>query len=1176
MFKNKLKMTRFNQLYYISNNKIRATAAPVPAPAKLLTWSKSRLNIIVNTRNIGVTSNKNNNSAINSILNVQKELEAVHKVLNEHKLVNRKGYVTYKEILDRDLYPSLVSKMESFLNRDDKKGGVVDIKMLSDFHLMKIIYWSNNVLLLEQYLKILKNLRKGVLTSDLEMDWDLIMRDILSRIDTSIRHKLENRGITVYKNIYSGYDTEYQNLEYAKNKLLSVQLAVSSKLMIKIPIQEAYHIEKVNALSYEKYKIAFSSCILFPKIETELNSLIKQVRFEKNYKNDVSLDVIVSGLKNRGLSYITKDGYVIFSFERTPIKQWFNAVNEYTLAQVVTQSKNMVQADLDSNEADLYKLLKTIFDEWVLSGGSTLIEEGQNSNKKKKEKENKQKGEKGGGNNNNNDDNKIDLKLTEPTKILIKPLTEEKLNKVSYEKSKKYTRSWRSSFTDDKISITTLNNNYLMGHLTAADLSILSDFDQFKDELSIVNGCCVTLTKPIQLCGLNVYVRDTMLLAPGLKKGLADIGKMYGDCFNKIEIDKDWYTKMEKFLETQPDKFREYAMRDSLIALIHGMYMENFNLGLRKLGVPLTLSSLTSTNLKNEWEKVGYDGYQLSRYTLGEPNEIQTPRGLDSSGYTSLNLGMYIINYKGGRNECFMYGRDTATTWYDYDLTSAYTTVMSLLCTPLCSSGRKLTIEEIDKMSDYELIFSYIIIKVRFKFPSDTKYPSIPCKVDETTTVYPLEGEGYLTGSEYVLAKSQGCSMTIEDNFYIPFKGVADLNDKTLKSLKSKKISDCIDVFVNCEGYKPFRICIQELQEKRRQYPKSTIENQLYKELGNSLYGLIAKGISNKMKYDTKLGITTRVRASDLTNPILASWITSFTRSVIGELLHEISLLGGRVISVTTDGFLTDIPDLESKLSDKNILIRIYQAIRMELSKDPTALELKGVNTSMLSWTTRGQLGTVTVAATGLQRRFYTTEELKQILNEVFESSFREYGYVQRSLRSALDIYKHGGSVTPIYKNRVFRMNNDNRRIYDDENGKLSPLNTLIDSRPMHSADQCALNRFVSNLPKAQVYHKVSQVGITNLKYRSNIDIAVKAFISGLFTEAYGVKMNKFKQYRDIVDFIKVHIPTYKLSENNIALIKHRSVNYHKIPVDPEVEEFARYVKTKYPKFNISKFLDKT
>lgn len=47
-----------------------------------------------------------------------------------------------------------------------------------------------------------------------------------------------------------------------------------------------------------------------------------------------------------------------------------------------------------------------------------------------------------------------------------------------------------------------------------------------------------------------------------------------------------------------------------------------------------------------------------------------------------LEIGSYLKNYRGGRNECFMYGVDNSQLWYDYDLTSAYTTAMSILGDP--------------------------------------------------------------------------------------------------------------------------------------------------------------------------------------------------------------------------------------------------------------------------------------------------------------------------------------------------------------------------------------------------------------------------------------------------------------------------------------------------------------
>src|SRR6185312_2565666 len=41
---------------------------------------------------------------------------------------------------------------------------------------------------------------------------------------------------------------------------------------------------------------------------------------------------------------------------------------------------------------------------------------------------------------------------------------------------------------------------------------------------------------------------------------------------------------------------------------------------------------------------------------------------------------------------------------------------------------------------------------------------------------------------------------------------------------------------------------------------------------------------------------------------------TAFIRSVIGECLEKISKLKGKVVSATTDGFITNIENLESKL----------------------------------------------------------------------------------------------------------------------------------------------------------------------------------------------------------------------------------------------------------------------
>jgi hypothetical protein len=51
--------------------------------------------------------------------------------------------------------------------------------------------------------------------------------------------------------------------------------------------------------------------------------------------------------------------------------------------------------------------------------------------------------------------------------------------------------------------------------------------------------------------------------------------------------------------------------------------------------------------------------------------------------------------------------------------------------------------------------------------------------------------------------------------------------------------------------------------------------NLLYKLFGNGLYGVVARGLSETLKFDIGTGSMQRMGASDLSNPALASPITA-------------------------------------------------------------------------------------------------------------------------------------------------------------------------------------------------------------------------------------------------------------------------------------------------------------
>jgi hypothetical protein len=136
------------------------------------------------------------------------------------------------------------------------------------------------------------------------------------------------------------------------------------------------------------------------------------------------------------------------------------------------------------------------------------------------------------------------------------------------------------------------------------------------------------------------------------------------------------------------------------------------------------------------------------------------------------------------------------------------------------------------------------------------KYPSIPCYIDKNATVYPLKGDNaFLTGPEYLLAKQQACTFEFLSAFYIPPKAKNVMIDGEEKEIITK----------------PFFEIFKDIQAKRREYPKGTIYNLLYKEMGNSIYGNVVRGISNKMSFDSLTGKMFRVTGTELSNPILAS-----------------------------------------------------------------------------------------------------------------------------------------------------------------------------------------------------------------------------------------------------------------------------------------------------------------
>lgn len=998
------------------------------------------------------------------------------------------------------------------------------------FFNLLLLLLLNTVIKIEKHC-LLKNFEDGFI--DVQTDLATIRKNLLKMIHPNFRKKITNRGLSIILNSLVGYDSEYElNSSLKKmNDLLSVQLAGSTGLVLKVPVIDKNPIDS----SYLNSCLASGGCFKgnekkfltffsksFEKVITDIRSVLCE-------DNDNLLERFTLKLDTFNLKSITFDSYKVYLLPKSEVKTFIKYTSEYTSKDLITDSDSLNNVN---HENSLQKIIEILNDVCGINELSTKMKDS------------------------------------------IKNSSNKPLSRITY----KYGLT--------RLSITINRILTICMHESAADLSMLKDFDTFKENLDIVHRSFVTLGKPLTMdwCKSKVHFRDTVLLAPTGVKSLAGVGSIYGEEFKKIDIGHYRGGKMLDLLRDNKDLFEKYAIQDSIITLKHASSMEDFNYNVNKIGVPLTLSSIGKSYVVKEWSLMDYKGYQPRLdMNMGNLSTMLNPKGARSVNILNY-ITPFIAGYRGGRNESYMYGVDDRLNdrqWIDYDLTSCYTTVMSILGDPDYDKAAYVFNKTVEKMNHRDLLLNYIIVDVEFKFPDSVKYPCIPTRVDDNIDIYPKEGRSIITGCEYFAAKSMGCRLRVRSGVIVPFK----------KSKQSNKTDFNIDYFG------PFKNIVKELQFKRRQFEKKTFFNYMYKEIGNSIYGQIAMGISGRTTYDVKTKKYIRIQGGVLSNPILASYITGFTRALIGECMNNIQELGGKIVSTTTDGFITDVDDLENQIlgleNDKNkerfYCLKLYRLFRKHLTTfdnsecDPRALEIKNLETSgIITFKTRGQMGFTNggiSAMTGFQTRnidrSFLIEEFSRILKN---DDYKVIEFVQNGLRSASDIYKNNGHVIATYKDRSFSVEYDNkRRIIDPNKNYELYKEGLLDSKPWNNVVEYAKIRVLKETITKPVFVK-GIIASQSKSYKSYIETSVRGFVKACLSDnvnnRFGIPIDRFDSYKSIIDFIHCYEPAreVKLSYSSMSNLKHRNTISRTVPRTPENEGFIAYVKDNIVDFNTDLF----
>jgi len=1095
-------------------------------------------------------------------------LSFCQRVMKDLK-VNRKGYID-------NLDPCANSDLwQVIFNSFGLPSRAELLEHLTHEQFVNLINKIYQIIFLILYLPLnqnLVNMKRNNLQDTQEYTEISKLRNSLHKLINSLTlNWLKNPTCNISLKGYVGFDTEYNQEEFLLNKLVSVQLlgtgtaafnishtSLTYDLSAKLTGQgQRYHTRAFDFLEsnfdgkLDLINVLFALQYLLALNKPDVSIYLKFINF---------LDTKTSeGLL---LKEVKDNGTIRFIVPPKTSNNWrdfehkFLLTHEYSLTKLIADTKCLVQTDIN----DSINKLNGYFNEFTASLSDSNSDLGLISDS------------------NSNSNSNLNFNL---------------VSKDTVSKDTEYTSDdQRVNFFKNSRKVSGKLDLTILSHFSVADFSILSDFHTFKHYIDIYKGTFTTLSKSFTLDGCKVTVRDTIALSPPSMSSLAAIGNMYN--IPKLVIPKEAYNDMLAFQKADPELFLNYAITDSLIALVHGLKLQQFSLDhAGQFRIPSTLPSLAKNMALKFWYNQNIPQFQLFRdYHIGDFNSIFTSKGLQTVNKIGIALPSFVSAFRGGRNESFIYGVDRTNTWYDNDLVGAYPTGMASLGIPnhdnlvivpqdfSLSNFFQARVENVHQTNFLELPLDgegplawqhcYAAFDVTFTFPPTVKYPCIPVHLDETTTIYPKTGRSITTVYELYLAHKLGAELQVHSGFIIPF--MFDYNPKGLIT-----------------GYsKPYGAFLKYLINKRGEYNPSVnpFENLIFKLLAVSTYGQTAMGLNKNTVFDSRTGLTTKTSHGELTNPFIAQATTGFTRAVLSELLNDVLNMGGKVISCTTDGFLTNIADLE-EYPFKGELAGMYKESRKLLTGSSQLLEVKHTSKGVASWSTRGQLGlgddSTLAAITGFQRKLLSVEELQDLVSKVFESGNYSLTYIQQSLSKARTSFDYG-HVTRTLREQIFNFEHDGRRLLDTVD--YLPCKGLVDSSPHNNIGEALEARahikalkskyegssnYTPDSTRISTNAKLAQAGVKGQFLKA----AILMFVRGYYGNALGINNHEMLDPPILVALLRDFIRTTGLEtdlnfKNSNFVRNHRNEPFlaHNIPKTQATLLFAKYIANLFPGFD--------
>lgn len=188
------------------------------------------------------------------------------------------------------------------------------------------------------------------------------------RLDPYLRIQIQRRGVTIIKNTYAGFDTEFELIDERKrlNKLISIQTATKGRTIIKVPLYNIYDISYVNPLSAEVtsfYKPKFQEDKVFEKniLNESLKHCVASIRLLKYKSLDRINRELIEELSNlEGITSYTDDSkdQIVFALPLTNLITNIIYTNHFSLKELVTL---LSSESSESNTKTFHKVLDCFF-----------------------------------------------------------------------------------------------------------------------------------------------------------------------------------------------------------------------------------------------------------------------------------------------------------------------------------------------------------------------------------------------------------------------------------------------------------------------------------------------------------------------------------------------------------------------------------------------------------------------------------------------------------------------------------------------------------------------------------------------------------------------------------------------------------------------------------------------